>query len=718
MAYGLKYTFNFKTLLSYHNIEEYYVRIYEDGFVGKDEVVEVDAGTVTLSRDGSQFEWVNGTKFSFSLLNITEEQYEEFRTATYGQYYCELKAPVDTIFTGYLQSEIYTEGYNDAPYSARLDFTCGISHLKYVRFQNGGELYSGQMHLLQVFRLCLNELPIPLSIREFMNIYEDDMTSTTTSSMLTQTYIDVAVHREQKDGVEVGRTCHDVLEEILKCFNTHLYIADNLWHFVRWQEYSDATMYYRQFLPRVGSENTTTVDASGSLTTNKRIAGLPSGTSSELIIVGASSEMSIEPPINRIKLTYNQDFNGQTNTNLIKNGCLQTIISNNYAGYPSYWEYYGVNPNTYSALFGTGGIGGANWFTFDDIDESTFNSGKYIKQIRENLYCATTDTLQISLTGFQKIAISKAVSQADYFTINYFLNGGWYRYYTIQIKIGSYYLEQTGSNSGIWTLTPSYFYLKGLGSGYQMPFWVDNYNAQITDNHVIYTAALPVNGFNDVEMSFFQPYSNVEPQDTILTDFTIDVEQFGIRCASVIYKPDTNAAITDYIVYQEIDEDEEVLDLDIVHGDGLYDFSINSFRLSDGTVTNAWNRRGKTENETIFNQILLQYAEMRGFFCKNISGNIQTQMKPYNTIEHTVNGTATHYMIKDYSYKLESDEWDVNLIEITNTPPSLTPDITVTYKYVGGNEEQPTPLLPQPKENNVIVGDSTFINNQYLDNFI
>jgi hypothetical protein len=719
MSWGnLKYTSSFKTLLPYHNITGFDIYIYQVGYNSPPASIEVGASTVELSRDAGQFEWVNGTKFTFSLINITEEQYSEFREATYGQYWVLLKDDsANTIFTGYLQSEIYTEDYSDAPYSARLTFTCGLSHLKYVRFDDGsGNLYSGQKSLLEVIRLCLNKLGKPLSIREFMNIYDDSMTSTTTSSLLTQCFVDSNLYREEKDGVEVGFTCARVLEEILKCFNTHLYIWDNVWYFIRWQEYADTTMYYREFLPRVGSESTLTIDSTGNWTTNKRTAGLPDSTSTEMVIVGDSSELSIEPPINRIKLTYNQDFTAATNMQLIQNGCMQILTANNYTGKPTYWSYQGIDPDSYSAIYATGNV---KYFQFNNIDSAAYTSSKYIRQTRANLFISTSDTLRIDLKGYQKITINKAVTQANFSIINTFLNGGWYRYYPVQIKIGSYYLRQLGSNSGDWVTTPQVFTITGLGSGHQMPFWVDSFPADISEAFYIITGVLPLSGFQDIEMTFFQPYSNVEPQDTVITDFTMDVDVFGITCASVIYQPDQNAAITDYVVYQEIDEDEEVLDLEIIHGDGLYDFSINSFRLSSGQVTNNWNRRGLTDNKTIFEEILVQYSELRGDFVKNLSATIYTQMKPYNTIEHTVNGNATQYMIKDYSYKLEMDEWTCNLMEIESFT-SITPDITTTSRLVNEPQVNPTPVTyDNTQANNIVANSSVIIADQNeLNNFL
>lgn len=718
MAYAKKFTIPFKQIKGYDAVDGWVIDIYKDGHGGGSTVLYTERDSIILKRDGGQFEWVNGSKLSFELFNLSEEQYIEFRTASYGDYYCNLKREDGTlVWRGYLQSEIYTEAYDQPPYTAKLEFTCGLSHLKYVRFDDGvGNLYTGQKSLIEVIRLCLNKLEVPLSvIREFVNVYDDSMTSTTTSSMLNQTFVDCTVYREEKDGVEVGFTCHSVLEEIFKCLNVHIFQYDVVWYIIRWQEYEDATMYYRDFNANVGAESTITVDATGSLTTNKRVVTGVTGLSTELVL-NNESELSVEPPLNRIKLTYNQDFSTFENMQLIQNGCMQLFTTNAYTGNPTYWTYQGIDPDSYSAIYQAGLL---NIFQFNDIDSEAYVSTKYIKQTRENLYISTSDTLRLDMKGYQEISIAKVPLTADYNDINFFLNSGWIRYYPVQIKIGAYYLRQIGTNTGDWVTTPQIFTLVASGCGWSMPFWVDSIDGSVNDYFFLVTDLLPLSGFQDVEMTFFQPYSSVLPKDTLLTDFTINVDAFGLTCASVIYRPDQSAAITDYIVYQEIDEDEEVLNLDIIHGDGLYDFSINSFRLSSGQVTNNWNRRGLTDNLSIFNMILKQYAELRGNFVYNLSATIFAQISPYNTIEHTVNGTDYHYWITDYEYKLETNEWSCNLMQIENFT-AIVPDISVTYKYVEEpNVEEIKIDYENTQANNVIANSSVIIADQNeINNFL
>lgn len=718
MAYAKKYTINFYQLKKYDSYDGWTIDIYQEGHGGGTTELYTERNSIKLQRDGGQFEWINGSKLSFELFNLTEEQFIEFRTAAFGDYYCNLKREDGTlVWSGYLQSEIYTEQYACPPYTAKMEFTCGLNHLKYERFEDGATLYSGQKSVIEVMRLCLNKLPVPLGlIREFVNIYDDSMTSTTTASMLNQTFVDSSLYREVKDGVEVGFTCHRVLEELLKCLNSHIFQYDVTWKIIRWQEYSDTTMYYRDFNANVGTEGTITVDGTGSLTSNKRVVTGATGLSTELIL-NNESELSVEPPLNRIRLTYNQEQQEVTNFELIKNGCMVNFTPNNYTGKPTEWTYQGIDADTYNAI---AAINGVNWFQFDDLTIDTYTSTKYIKQTRANLYVNTTDRLVLTTQGYQKLSITNVGSGSDYNKINTFLGGGWYRYYPMIIKIGSYYLQQNGANNGTWTTTPSVFTISKSGSTAQMPFWVNDFVAFVNDSSYITTAVLPVSGFQTIEMTFLQPYSNVELHDSLLTDFDITINNFGIKCMSVIYEPDQSAAITDYTVYQEIDEDEEVLELSIMHGDGLYDFSKNSFRLSGGIVTDNWNRRGKTDNLNIFNLILKQYKELRGSFVYNLNATIYAQMSPYNTIEHTVNGTPYHYMVKDYTYNLETNKWDINLTQIANYT-AIVPDITTTYRYVENQEEViDDSILTDIQNGSEIVENSTkiYVNQYDINNYL
>jgi hypothetical protein len=142
-------------------------------------------------------------------------------------------------------------------------------------------------------------------------------------------------------------------------------------------------------------------------------------------------------------------------------------------------------------------------FNFDDLTSSAYVSTKYMSQSRANLYVNSTDSLLISFTGYQRLNIT-ASTNANYNDINNFLLGAWQRYYPFQLKVGSYYLSLTGSNSGTWTTTPTICYPSKVGCLNQMSFWQTNFITDIQDGFGIQTATLPETGFKTVEMTMFQ----------------------------------------------------------------------------------------------------------------------------------------------------------------------------------------------------------------------
>lgn len=714
MAYGKKYTIDFKQMKSYDGVDGWTIEIYKDGYSGSVTDLYTEQDSINLSREAGLFNYLCGTKLNFGLYNLTEGQYKEFRDASWGEYYCILKrSNGDVKFVGYNQSEIYTESYDQTPYSAKLEFTCGLNHLKYVRFDNAGTLYSGQKSIIEVLRLCLNKLPYPLSIREYVNIYEDDQNSTTTDSMLNQTYVRTEIYREDEDNQEVGWFCNRIIEEILKPFCSHIYINEGKWNIVRWQEYDQSTMYYREYLPRVGSESTITVDSSGSITTNKRATTTADGTANELVLLAEDTEMSIEPPINRLKLEYKQDSSQIENFDLLKNGDFKirrvTDAVNYPNGIPQSWTYTNMSQTIYDTNFKINNDVFLRWI---DITSNVANDTRYISQTIENIYVGTSDNLRFDIAAGINLNLLQTNTNSNYQNVQNSLASQTNIYIRYQIKVGSYYLNQTGVNYGTWTTTAT-TNLIILPINWFVNFWgaqtaINETLLRKLVNNTISTDDLPVSGFTDIEVKIFQPYTNII--SSAFSGFTLTLNNLGITDLKLTYMPDTNAAINDYVIYQKIDEDVNEENITIIHGDGLYQFSPNSFRLSTGVVTNEWQRRGKTEALTIFEQILIQYKELKGSFVKLLSGKLIGQINPINTIETTVGATTTNYAINTYSYNVESNEWDVELIELSDfTSLTVSQEVATELVPINSYPTQTTPLTQTYSDNNII-GSQTQMN--------
>ncbi len=421
MAYALKYTYTFKQVKAY-TTEDWKLNIYLEGYGGaSSEISFIQRNSIQLTRDGDVLDQVLGTRLTFGLMAQSINEWSEFRDADWGDYKVELiKDPTGTPvtkFVGYNQTDIFTEPYDETMGGgASLEFTCGLSHLKYIRFDNSGTLYDGQKSIIEVLRLCLNKLPTPINIREHVNLYEDSNNSTTTDSMLAQIFVDSTVYKEKADDKdednEVGMFCYDVITEILKPFNAHIYIAEGAWYIFRPQDYQETTIYWRQFLPRVGSESTVTVDSTGNYTSNKRTeTGVSNGNANELVIVAPATELSIEPPLNRAKVIYEQKHLDIEDSNIIKNGCFldrtTTQSGNNYYDSPAFWTFNGDDPTTYQAFYSLN-IGSDEFFQFEPTGQktqTTWDLTKYMTQGKDDLPTATTDSLQLRFDAILSLSL-------------------------------------------------------------------------------------------------------------------------------------------------------------------------------------------------------------------------------------------------------------------------------------------------------------------------
>jgi hypothetical protein len=678
MAYALKYTYTFKQIKTY-TTEEWKLKIYLDGYGGSDsEINFIQKDSIKLSRDGDILENVLGTKLTFGIFNQTEGQFSEFRTAGWGDYKVELikdpnGTPV-TKFVGYNQSEIFTEPYDQPPYVSVLEFTCGLNHLKYIRFDNSGTLYTGQKTIIEVLRLALNKLPTPLNIREFNLIYEDSINSTTGDSAFNQIYVDPSVYKEEEDKdqpTEVGFFCWDVINEILKPFNAHIYIAEGKWQIWQPQGYQETTIYYREFIPRAGSESTVTVDFTGNLTTNKRTTtGADFGNANELVLVAPSTEMSIEPPLNRIKVTYNTDSLDIEDSNLIKNGCFEkrsnTAVGNNNYTTPSYWSFTGDDPSTYYAYYALNGTD--DFFIFNNASDAqeeqvAIDTSIYMSQTKTGIPTSTADSLQFSFDFIFRANVNIASGGNINNSPSMFFYGSLEFVWEVEIKFGTYYLDGDADNGYSWTTLPRRATFKKQGfEDKGVVRSVYNFYEVFTIEQTLPT--LPQNGIYDFSIKVYKPYSNWFSYIGTNSDFTFDWISLGQKCFKLVYLPNESPPPSELILYAKIDEDEKIEEIEVIHGDGLSTNTLNSFRLSTGEITDVWARRGKVETFGILDLLLRQLRDLRGGFVKILNGELIGEIEPYNSIQDAT--SSVEFWIRTYEYMVETNEWSVDLFELAD----------------------------------------------------
>lgn len=811
MAFGLKYTHNFCQVKGYSTSGEYKIEIYLEGYGGASSELTCSRGSIRMNRGGELLENVQATTLSIGIENRTEGQYKEFREASWGVYKVVLIADPNgtpqTKFVGYNQSEIYTESYDQPPYTTTIEFTDGLSHLKHLRWQddsaaieetgkdanstgtvsasikldgaaNGaraevtavsgahtnhiiviqesvddivwtdtapniqgagksivsGDLgsnyirlwvgtaegaasvvdwtltpvYVGQKTIIEVLRLALNKLPSPIKIREIVNVYEDSINNATTDSMMNQIYVASEVYKETEEKDDIATTvtsffCNEVIEQILKPFNAHIYQWDGIWYIIRPQEYLDSTMYYREFNANVGTESTVTVDATGNFTTNTRAVTKPTGNANELILVAPSTEMSIEPPLNRVTVTYNQDNLEIFNSNIVRNGCFRLwttpIPTLPQQTYPTYWNLFGVDYTAFNPKVRVQSIG-ADFFRFEPVDQATagtFDSTKRINQITYNVLTATTDSIQFSFDFQFQWHCQKKSTGTPNPAVPTFLYNELYVKYEVELRLGTYYLSGNPTDGYQWTLLTSRATFEQVGMDGNFGTWVAN--GGFIQSISTTLPSLPQTASVDVELTIYRPYSNFEAwKQTITTDYDVSFTSLTQKCFSLAYLPSGEAPIEELILHSKIDEDENVEEIETIHGDGTNTISVNSYRLASGVITDSWFRRGVVEAKEILPLLLLQMRDLRGEFKKNLSGLLIGEFEAFNTIEHTTD-VVTEYYINDYDWAIETNEWNVNLMELITSTVPIENNTELTIKSlvldtdnVGGGEPSEPPL--------------------------
>jgi hypothetical protein len=836
MAYGLKYTHSFHQIKDYGNSSEWKLEIYLEGYGGaSSEIEHILKNSIKLSKEGELLNVVQGSKLSFSIINESEAQYKEFRNANWGDYKVVLiKDPNGTPlteFVGYNQSEIYSEPFFQPPYSAKLVFTCGLNHLKHVKWEptklietsvnanstasvsagtalptqfeyvfievkpNLGThathvvtlqwstdnivwgdsnysitgtgffyayketgplyyrlkvttaegaistidwetsiIYYGQRSIIEVLRLALNKLPSPLPIREFVNVYENSINATTTDSMINQIFVDSSVYKKKIE-TEMGEeafSCHKTIEEVLRVFCVNIYQAGGYWYIIRVNEYSDTTMYYRDFNANVGTESTITIDATGNFTTNKKTVTGPNGASNELIIVAPETEMSIVPPLNRIQIDYNQENLDQTgNFNVIKGGQFLYAIpqAGGYPG-PSGWSIVGSDTAQYISRSRSGRLDSIIVFTFDPTNQGTasaLNTGIYMEQQWLSFGTATSDSLvfEFKVDLYSSARVNAASGSTATFALVDFIEKHWTCTFHVEIQLGTYYLHGDPVNGYSWVASSgnATFLIYGdYASNQGSNPTTSSFAVFKQETLTVTLPTLPQTTYVDLRFRLYQPYTNMESfVNTNPSIYTRVPDRIAFGDISLSYFPDELPPTETLTLSSKINDDENVKKVEVLHGDGTNTAALNSFRTSTGLITDGWARRNISEDEDILVVFLEQLAAMRGAFTKVLNGTLIGEIDLFNTIQHTTDVTA-HYYIGGYEWNICLSSYSINLLEMwgagtgiinRNDIPKSTEETNVDTSPVG------SPITPTDDDSAEVADANEMTANQAtVNNYI
>jgi hypothetical protein len=194
-------------------------------------VIEKSSDTpITISHDcGGKNEWdkeiIQGQELTFNFLvpqadvavldTIFDSEYQDYM----------LEYRINTtmlIFKGWVKPEnLYKEFNKSMPQvPIQLSATDGLADLKDVPFKDApGNRYNGRMTIMQIIKLALRTVNIPLDFRVQLNTYEKNVMASTDCA-LDKVYVNMGLFYPVDDIADTTcDSCWDVIEKVLKDFN-------------------------------------------------------------------------------------------------------------------------------------------------------------------------------------------------------------------------------------------------------------------------------------------------------------------------------------------------------------------------------------------------------------------------------------------------------------------------------------------------------------------
>ena len=167
------------------------------------------------------------------------------------------------------------------------------------------------------------------------------------------------------------------------------------------------------------------------------------------------------------------------------------------------------------------------------------------------------------------------------------------------------------------------------------------------------------------------------------------------------YQPDELDPSTEQILYADINEDENIEEIEVIHGDGTTSISQGSFRLSTGSITDLWNRRGVVENLPILTILINSIRDDNGDFKDQLNATLIGEFENYNTFRMTIGAITKDYILDAHTQNLETNEWGCTLIEIktfTNTITLTDTLIPLSFPLTNPISNNPVILTTTPSE--------------------
>jgi hypothetical protein len=518
------------------------------------------------------------------------------------------------IWRGWINPELYSEDYQNTPYVAYVNASCGLEYLKNIKY----DLVGVKKSLLEQIIYCLEQVQNNNNIFESINIYDTLMANGDNDSPLVQAKVNNSTYFDIGDDV----SCYDVLTAILRPFFARIYLYEG-WrienidgkkssYVVRRYSYQGSGMIYTFLFSFIFDPL-------------KELDNSPSGFKS---FINKSGNLQFKPSINNTEIYFKTS---QPDGNLILRG-----FSN---------EDDWLNNTTPK-----------DWIRVNNIPTSKFeinlSNNQYAVRILgknssfENNQYIESKKLELNKDNFQNLNIG----------FKYFMN------YPAIILLGSkpiLYVEVYLVSSE----SSSIFYYNNGWSNLPKPMRIDATGRLFYFNWSVNIDTIPESGDLYIRIHRLVKKGDTGNTELRITEFTANLSVGEMPTNLVLKEIGSSGIQTNYIgpSFEHYISDGQVVDRN-----GVLDVG--------NVLTSSWSRRGKTDNLNIRRLYILQWLSMLQKPTSVLSGTVlikNEEINPLSVIKDKDSVRDTRYIMTSWNVSLSTGIGDVSYRELPLTDANV-----------------------------------------------
>jgi hypothetical protein len=529
------------------------------------------------------------------------------------------------IWQGWINPELYSEDYQNTPYVAYVNASCGLEYLKNIKYS----LVGVKKSLLEQIIHCLEKVQNNNNIFESINIYDTLMANGDNDSPLVQAKVNNSTYFDIGDDV----SCYDVLTAILRPFFARIYLYEG-WrienidgkkssYVVRRYSYQGSGMIYTFLFSFIFDPL-------------KELDNSPSGFKS---FINKSGNLQFKPSINNTEIYFKTS---QPDGNLILRG-----FSND-----DDW----LNNTTPK-----------DWIRVNNIPTSKFEINLSNNQYAVRILGKNSSFENNQYIESKKLELNKANFQNLNIGFKYFMN------YPAIILLGSkpilyveVYLESSESSS--------IFYYNNGWSNLPKPMRIDATGRLFYFNWSVNIDTIPESGDLYIRIHRLVKKGDTGNTELRITEFTANLSVGEMPTNLVLKEIGSSGISTNYIgpSFEHYISDGQVVDRN-----GVLDVG--------NVLTSSWSRRGKTDNLNIRRLYILQWLSMLQKPTSVLSGTVlikNEEINPLSVIKDKDSVRDTRYIMTSWNVSLSTGIGDVSYREL----PLTDADVQYTVEQVTQDE--------------------------------